>query len=109
MMKIPIKRKPKRRYVPLYSTAWARLRAQVLAEEPLCRHCKARGLTVPAREVDHIVDSRDDFTDDNSRQNLQALCRPCHSVKTSLSMGKASTLGCDTRGVPLDPNHHWNH
>ena len=100
--------KPKRRTLPLYSAAWARLRAQVLAEEPLCRHCKARGLVTPATEVDHIEDSREDYSDDNRREGLQSLCKPCHSVKTSLSMGKAATLGCDARGVPIDPNHHWN-
>ncbi|MAO13716.1 HNH endonuclease [Marinobacter sp.] len=99
---------PKKRTLPLYSAAWARLRAEVLANEPLCRHCKARGLVTPATEVDHIVDSRDDYSDDNSRENLQSLCTPCHSLKTSLSMGKAVNGGCDARGLPLDPDHPWN-
>lgn len=100
--------KPKRRTLPLYSAAWARLRAEVLAEEPLCRHCQARGIVTPATEVDHIQDSRADYSDDNSRENLQSLCRPCHSVKTSMSMGKASSAGCDAHGLPVDPDHHWN-
>jgi 5-methylcytosine-specific restriction endonuclease McrA len=108
-MKVPIKRRPKRRHVPLYCAAWARLRAEVLAADPLCHYCKARGLTTPAREVDHIVDSREDYADDNSRENLQSLCRPCHSRKTAVSMGKASSAGCDVRGVPMDADHHWNH
>jgi|GEM_PF-865417 len=103
-----VKYKPKRRTISLHSAAWARLRALVLAEEPLCRHCSARGMVTPATEVDHIDDSRADYSDNNSRDNLQALCKPCHSVKTSASMGKATSAGCDARGVPLDPNHHWN-
>lgn len=107
-MKVPIKRRRKRRHVPLYSAAWAKIRAQVLAEEPLCRYCQARGLVVPSREVDHIEDSREDYTDDNRRQNLMGVCRPCHSRKTAVSMGKASNAGCDVRGMPLDPDHHWN-
>lgn len=98
----------KRRTLPLHSAAWKRIRAQVLAEEPLCGDCTARGLVTPATEVDHIKDSREDYTDDNRRENLRGLCKPCHSVRTSMSMGKASTLGCNVRGVPLDDSHHWN-
>lgn len=100
--------KPKRRRVSLHSAAWARLRADILAEEPLCRHCKAQGKLTPATEVDHIVDSRADYSDDNSRENLQSLCKPCHSLKTRLSMAGTLNAGCDARGMPLDPNHHWN-
>ncbi len=98
----------KRRTLSLNSAAWKRLRAQVLAEEPLCRMCTARGLVVPATDVDHIEDSRDDFTDDNSRENLQSLCHECHSLKTAASMGKGVTWGCDVNGRPLDPDHPWN-
>ena len=65
------------RLLPLNSDAWRKLRKQVLAEEPLCRHCAAQGLTVPATEVDHMRGAAD-----NSRDALQALCKPCHSIKT---------------------------
>jgi hypothetical protein len=98
----------KRRTLSLNSAAWKRLRAQVLAEEPLCRMCSARGLVVPATDVDHIEDSRDDFTDDNSRENLAALCHDCHSLKTARSMGKSVSMGCDVNGFPLDPAHPWH-
>lgn len=97
----------KKRTVSLSSSAWQRLRAEVLASEPLCRMCKARGLLVPATDVDHIEDSREDYTDDNSRENLQPLCHECHSLKTAASMGKSVTLGCDIHGLPLDPAHPW--
>lgn len=111
--------KPKRRTIPLYSAAWARLRAEVLADEPLCRHCKAIGLVTPATEVDHIEDSRADYSDDNSRENLQGLCRTCHSIKTRAEMQatpggeggmpiKPRKKGCDKNGFPLDPEHNWN-
>ncbi|WP_462379571.1 HNH endonuclease [Pseudomonas sp. Marseille-QA0892] len=98
----------KKRTVSLNSAAWKALRAQVLAEEPLCRMCAARGLVVPATDVDHIEDSREDFTDDNRRENLAAMCHECHSIKTARSMGKSVTLGCDTNGLPIDPDHPWN-
>ncbi|MFU7367714.1 HNH endonuclease [Pseudomonas aeruginosa] len=100
--------KPKTRVIPLGSAAWQRLRAQVLAEEPLCRDCAARGLVTPATDVDHIEDSRDDYSDDNRRENLAPLCHSCHSAKTARDMGKCSSRGCDLSGVPLDPDHPWN-
>ncbi|EMD5191759.1 HNH endonuclease [Pseudomonas aeruginosa] len=98
----------KRRTLSLNSAAWKRLRADVLADEPLCRWCAARGLVVPATDVDHIEDSRDDFTDDNSRENLAPMCHECHSLKTARSMGKSVSLGCDVSGLPVDPVHPWN-
>jgi 5-methylcytosine-specific restriction enzyme A len=38
-----------------YDTRWRRLRLRVLAREPLCRSCRARGLIKAAIEIDHIV------------------------------------------------------
>jgi len=107
--KTQVSYKPKRRTLPLNGAAWARLRAEVLAEQPLCVDCKAMGYVTPATEVDHIRDSRADYSDDNSRENLAGRCTPCHSRKTAASMGKATSAGCDVRGRPLDANHHWNH
>ena len=68
------------RVLPLNSAAWRKLRKQVLAEEPLCRHCAAQGLTVPATEVDHIDNTRGPNYDTDT--NLQAVCKTCHKVKT---------------------------
>ena len=98
----------KRRNLPLNSAAWKRLRMAVLAGEPLCRMCAARGVVERATEVDHIVNGVGDYSDDNSKENLQPLCRPCHSLKTANDMGKNINLGCDVNGFPLDPNHFWN-
>lgn len=47
----------------------------VLREEPLCRKCGE-----PATEVDHVI-SRERGGED-TRDNLQGLCKPCHSQKT---------------------------
>lgn len=92
------------RLLPLNSEAWRKLRAHVLAGEPLCRHCTARGLTVPATEIDH----RDNNPANNDPVNLCPLCRPCHSRKTAKDMGHNVRMGCDAQGKPLDPGHHWN-
>ena len=62
--------------------AGQRDRAQILAEEPLCRACLAGDLVTASEEVDHI---RDDLPDDmwDARENKQALCKPCHRAKTA--------------------------
>ena len=72
-----------------YSLAsWRRLRLAVLMEENFCRHCANNGRTVAATDVDHINghDGPESvaFWD---RENLQALCHPCHSRKTAKEKG----------------------
>lgn len=92
------------RVLPLTSDAWRKLRRSVLAGEPLCRMCTARGLTVVATDVDHANNN----PADNSLVNLQPLCHECHSRKTASDMGGNVRMGCTTDGQPLDPHHHWN-
>ena len=91
------------RTLALDGAAWRKLRAHVLAAEPLCRHCTARGLTVIATEVDHR-----NGPSDNRLESLQPLCKPCHSKVTMRDMGHNVSMGCATDGTPLDPYHHWN-
>lgn len=57
--------------------AWGRLRAQVLAEEPLCRVCQREWAAV----VDHITPVSAGGAA-FERSNLQGLCEPCHNRKT---------------------------
>ena len=92
-----------RRTLKLNGYAWQKLRASVLAGEPLCRHCTARGLTVIATDVDHM-----NGADDNRPESLQPLCHSCHSRKTAQDHGKTVRYGCDADGMPLDPYHVWN-
>src|SRR5262245_160040 len=63
-----------------YGGLWRRLRMIVLRAEPLCRQCAA-----PASEVDHILPLA--RGGDNSKENLQALCKSCHSAKTAREDG----------------------
>ncbi len=63
-----------------YGSRWQRIRATVLAQEPLCRHCAERGEIVPAQEVDHIKPLA--RGGGNDRENLQSLCSRCHALKT---------------------------
>ena len=93
-----------RRTLPLNGGAWQKLRASVLAGEPLCRLCTAQGLTVPATDVDH----RDGDPSNNDLVNLQPLCHECHSRKTAGDHGKTVREGCDVDGLPLGASHPWN-
>lgn len=64
-----------------YDAGWQALRARVLAEEPCCRLCGA-----PSVDVDHIDPTRAGPRR-RDRDNLQALCRSCHSKKTAREQG----------------------
>jgi 5-methylcytosine-specific restriction endonuclease McrA len=61
-----------------YGRTWQRVRLAVLAADPLCRDCRAAGLTVGAEHVDHADGNVHNLT----RENLVPLCAPCHSRKT---------------------------
>jgi 5-methylcytosine-specific restriction protein A len=63
-----------------YGGRWQRLRLAFLSEHPLCAHCLACGIVVPATDVHHLVPRRDGGSDEES--NLQALCHACHSRVT---------------------------
>ena len=64
-----------------YDAAWRKVRLVKLAEDPLCEQCKRKGLLKLAEEVDHIIP----IADGGERlelNNLQSLCKSCHSRKT---------------------------
>lgn len=66
-----------------YGAGWRRLRLMVLRDEPLCRECTRDGRTTPAAEVDHI----DGNVHNLALDNLQPLCKRCHSAKTVREQG----------------------
>lgn len=62
-----------------YGSAWPRLRAEVLREEPRCR-LGLPGCTVVSTEVDHILPRSAGGSD--VRGNLRGVCAACHRRKT---------------------------
>lgn len=58
-----------------YDVKWRRIRAMFLRHNPVCLHCSR-----PAEEVDHIIPLAQNGT--NKWDNLQPLCKSCHSKKT---------------------------
>lgn len=61
------------------TSAWRRIRARVLAEEPRCRWCGD-----PSTTVDHIVPRARGGGDD--RANLAASCEPCNLKRGAKSV-----------------------
>ena len=61
-----------------YGRAWKRIRDRYIAAHPLCEQCQQHGRITPATEVHHIKPLRE--SNDNSEENLRALCKGCHSA-----------------------------
>ena len=71
-----------------YDRAWYALAKAYRQAHPLCEHCESRGMIVASQETDHIIPFHG--LSDPLRidwDNLQALCKPCHSRKTAKEDG----------------------
>lgn len=66
---------------------WLELRAQQLADEPLCINCKIQHRLTPATVADHVIPHKGDPKLFFDLDNLQSLCKPCHDRKTSREDG----------------------
>ena len=64
------------------SKRWQDLRASVVRDQPFCRRCHAEGRRVLTVDVDHIQKHQGDPDRFWNRDNLQGLCKPCHTRKT---------------------------
>ncbi|WP_367399743.1 HNH endonuclease [Pseudomonas laurylsulfativorans] len=58
---------------------WRRKRAAILLRDEYT--CQACGVITSQLEVDHIINRARGGSDDD--ENLQALCIPCHKLKTA--------------------------
>lgn len=63
------------------SPRWRADRRLHLQEEPLCRICVSKGLTVEATVSDHVNPVRTGG-DPWDRKNRQSLCKTCHDRKS---------------------------
>ena len=65
-----------------YGSRWQKYREHYMAAHPLCVTCEAKGKTVPATVIDHIVEvSGPDDPLFWEAGNHMALCRDCHERK----------------------------
>ncbi len=80
-----------------------RIKARVLAANPLCVMCQAKGKVTIAVEVDHIIALTNGGAEDpHDDSNRQGLCIPCHIEKTNIDLGYTpkQTIGAD--GWPVE-------
>ena len=73
-----------------YDYRWQKIRLMYLRAHPICEdpfeiHKRAGELAVAASDVDHITPLQAGGT--HAEENLQALCKSCHSKKTALQDG----------------------
>lgn len=68
---------------------WRRKRAAVLVRDQYT--CQSCGTITLDLEVDHIVNIAQGGTDDE--ENLQALCVPCHKLKTAEESARGAGRG----------------
>lgn len=66
-----------------YDRQWRNVRAAYLEEHPTC---EVNGCTRPAAMVDHIVKVRVDPARRLDWDNLQAMCWPCHALKSAAGL-----------------------
>ena len=64
-----------------YGHRWRRLRRMYLRANPYCVACKRQGRIELATEMDHIIPKAQGGGD--MEDNLQAMCKSCHSRKTA--------------------------
>ena len=64
------------------SAAWRNLRNAKLKKDPLCQVCLPKGYLNEGKDIDHIVEVKDDYSRRLDITNLQTLCRSCHMFKT---------------------------
>lgn len=62
---------------------WRRKSKQYRLNNPLCVHCERDGKVKASEVVDHIIDHKGDLESFWNIDNWQALCKKCHSKKTS--------------------------
>lgn len=70
-------------------STWKHMRKKILKEHPICQ---MTGCLHPSCEVDHIIAIQDGGSKLN-RSNLQALCKSCHSSKTSREVALRTKQG----------------
>lgn len=90
-----------------YNSRWQKARATYLRHRPFCISCEQQGRNVAATVVDHIEPHRGDQELFWDTDNWQPLCKSCHDSHKQRLEKSGTVVGCDTSGMPLDPNHHW--
>ena len=87
-----------------YGHKWRVFRENYLASYPLCVLCAKQGRLRAAVELDHIIAHKGDMGLFWNRDNIQGLCKRCHSQKTA---NGEVVKGFGVDGLPIDPSHEY--
>lgn len=99
-------RRRQRPYRRWYSTrTWKLIRAQRLAEEPLCRMCRKEGHTTAATIVDHIKKHNGNWDLFADYDNTQSLCKTHHDSTKQSEERRGYSRKIGTDGWPEDERH----
>jgi 5-methylcytosine-specific restriction protein A len=90
---------PREKYGRIEGRRGVELRKRRLANEPLCRICKAKGITKLATTPDHIKPLALGGTDTDD--NIRCLCRDCHDDVTRAEFGMRAKPAIGLDGWPL--------
>lgn len=83
-----------------YGSTWDKARARIMKRDRgLCVPCLMGGRPTPATEVDHIKPKAKGGTDEDD--NLQAICRDCHTAKTASENGRQVRKAIGIDGWPI--------
>ena len=69
-----------------YGYRWRKIRDLYISRHPLCELCEAAGRLTPAAVVHHKIPV--DQGGSHHEDNLQALCKSCHSRLTMISTNR---------------------
>lgn len=75
-------------------------RRRRLLAEPLCRDCRAKGLTTAATVPDHILPLAKGGPDTDD--NIRCLCEPCHKARTAEQFGHRQKPEIGADGWPIE-------
>jgi 5-methylcytosine-specific restriction protein A len=76
------------------------LRQRRLRNEPLCRLCKAKGITRASTVPDHIVPLAKGGEDVD--ENVRCICADCHDEVTRQEFGQRQRVVIGEDGWPVD-------
>lgn len=85
------------------TTAWRKLRALVLAQEPTCYLCHQ----APSTIVDHLIPRKERPDLAMTRSNLRGSCKPCHDSRTASETGFGARDGQEPKPAPVPEPKRW--
>ena len=75
-----------------YGADWRKIRKRILIRDDyLCQECKRNGVITNGTMVDHIINKANGGT--NRDDNLECICKKCHTVKTKIESSKGRLNG----------------